>query len=195
VPHALAVLEGTLETSYRSLVEAGHGFAAELRRLGAGKRTRVGVCADPSARLFAVILGIWAVGATYVPLDPSLPQRRLEYLIADAGLALVLGDAKFAELFSSLTLHSIDELPALASAGPLPSEAAPDDVAYIVYTSGTTGMPKGVEIRHAASRTPFCRQTNIARLDVRIGRCIEPRSRSTSPSTTFSVPSLPAQRL
>ena len=150
-PDAVAVRSGNDRTTYRELMDAASAVACNLREIGVLQGDRVGMCSDTSPELIAAIMGIWAAGATYVPLDPGQPHARLETIARDAEIRYCLTDAANADRVLSCEVLS---LAALAKAAPgdradgWTSDARPDHIAYVVYTSGSTGAPKGVEIRH-----------------------------------------------
>src|ERR1044072_5431992 len=99
------------------------------------------------------MLAVLKTGAAYLPIDPALPDARIEFMIADAGPTVAITNAGLAGRLracnvsiievSDLGTPAIDSHP--SSALPVPG---PDNIAYIIYTSGTTGMPKGVAITH-----------------------------------------------
>jgi amino acid adenylation domain-containing protein len=131
-PSAVAVSadDGTL--TYAELVEKAHRIGNGLRGQGVAAGDVVGLGARRGAGLVAGMLGILAAGAAYLPLDPTYPASRLEFIAADAGAKVVLEDD-----FATLSAE-------------LPTTVEPDGLAYVIYTSGSTGRPKGVEIGHAA---------------------------------------------
>ncbi|HEY1621419.1 MAG TPA: amino acid adenylation domain-containing protein [Streptosporangiaceae bacterium] len=91
-PDAVAAQLGGQVVTYAELDRQAGQVAAWLRSAGAGPEVLAGVCMAPSLRRLAVLLGIWKSGAGYLPLDPALPAARLSYMIADAGLKLVIAD-------------------------------------------------------------------------------------------------------
>lgn len=141
-PDALAVRQGETRLTYAELVAAAGGVAAALRERGVGPETRVGVCGHRRPELVATVLGVLLSGACYVPLEPGGPRARLAGIAADAGVSLVVGDAAVAEFG---TAAGIDVPP---PAAPRPCPASPDNTAHVLYTSGSTGQPKGVLTRH-----------------------------------------------
>ncbi len=136
-PDAVAVSgdDGTL--TYRELVAAAHRIGHGLLRRGVAAGDVVGLCAHRGVELVTGVLGILAAGAAYLPLDPTYPASRLEYIAADAGAKLIIGDAAEAPDFA-------------AEPSTPPTTTDPGGTAYVIYTSGSTGRPKGVEIGHAA---------------------------------------------
>ena len=138
-------------TSYGELQGmSGRVAAAIRRRLNSvdGQPVPIGIRLQEKRHLPAGILGILKSGNSYVPLDAGLPQERLEFIMKDAGIRLVLCD-------TPLTGEGCDILPmeeALAYNGKeqSPVRVRPEATAYIIYTSGTTGQPKGIPVSHAS---------------------------------------------
>jgi amino acid adenylation domain-containing protein len=150
-PDAPAVIENGVTTSYSELIQRAARLSISLRDRGVARGGRVGVCADVSRDLFASILAIWAVGATYVPLDPQLPRMRIEHISSDSTISIVLVDRAYLELFGDSATIVFDEV-VREPRSHLESIAEAEDVAYIIYTSGSTGMPKGVAVQHGGLR-------------------------------------------
>jgi amino acid adenylation domain-containing protein len=149
-PDAIAVTVMDRETTYGELIDLAASAACTLREHGVGADARVGVTADMSERCVAAILAIWALGATYVPIDPALPHRRMQTIVEDAAVTLTLVDRAYVDLACSderIVLETIDFI-----AADFVSEARSDTTAFIIYTSGSTGTPKGVPVRHDSSR-------------------------------------------
>jgi len=148
-PDRPAVADADVSYTYLQLWQRSECVAQALHARGVGDGDRVGFKLERSAEMVPVILGIWRLGASYVPLDPYFPSDRLAYIVDDAQLRLVV------------TTAELDDLPAIVErlytdafdahyALPLMPISTQDDTAYILYTSGSTGKPKGVEIgQHA----------------------------------------------
>ncbi len=145
---ALIYQEQTL--SYEELNSRANRLARTLRAKGLRKGDFVGVGLERSFELFVAILAIIKAGGVYVPLDPSLPQSRLQFMIADSQAKWVLGMEKFRHLFGeSEGFLAIDRMNDLSSdSSNLDLEIHPEDLCYMIYTSGSTGMPKGALNTH-----------------------------------------------
>ncbi len=152
-PESLAVQCGDATIRYAELEAAATRVARRLRALGVGAERRVAIIADRSVDMVVAALGILKAGCAYVPLDPSNPQERLEFLLTDAAVAAVVIHERHRPLVPSiypivLSLDGDRELIARESTEPLPDLVTPDALAYVIYTSGSTGKPKGVQIEH-----------------------------------------------
>ncbi|HEX4431535.1 MAG TPA: non-ribosomal peptide synthetase [Frankiaceae bacterium] len=155
---AIAVDAADATLTYGDLHGQVETLASVLKLRGIGPGDRVALCAPRSAALVVGALGIVASGAAYVALDPAHPPRRLAQLIERAGTVhVVTSTAHPVELPAELTRVSIDAATGecACAAPPVPGisvgdgERSPLDPAYVVFTSGSTGMPKGVVVSHA----------------------------------------------
>ncbi|MFK4082527.1 amino acid adenylation domain-containing protein [Kribbella sp. NPDC020789] len=150
-PDAVAVTCGGERLTYRDLDERANRLAHHLRSRGADRGVLVGVCLRRSADLVVAVLAVLRAGAAYVPLDESLPEQRLRFMLDDTAAPLVVTDsAALAGLpagsWQAICLDADAALiGAQASTPPLLPDGA-DDLAYVLYTSGSTGTPKGVQV-------------------------------------------------
>jgi len=151
-PDAVAVSYGRSQLSYAALDGRAGWWATRLLAAGAGPDKLVGVQLERAPDLIAAMLGVLKAGAAYVPLDPGYPRERLDYIAADAGLtALIAAGPAAADGLAVLT----PEPPGRPGSRPArpghrePPAVAPGNLAYVLYTSGSTGAPKGVAITHA----------------------------------------------
>ena len=153
-PDAVAVVCRDAVVTYAELDAAANRVAGVLTRAGAGPESRVGVVMDRGTGLAAVLLGVLRAGAAYVPADPGAPAERLAWLLADAGAGLVVTDGDPGTL-DGVRVVSAAEALAGPGGSPAPMKDSPDRLAYLMYTSGSTGVPKGVLVEHR-SLANFC---------------------------------------
>ncbi len=150
-PRALAVRGGGREMTYGELDALSRRVAAQLRRLGVGEGSVVGVLLDRTPEMVAAFLAAMRAGAAYLPLDPSQPAERLAFLLTDARAAAVVtgGESALATAVlaaSTIPALRLDDLSPGAEVDP--GEPSPAGLAYVLYTSGSSGRPKGVEVDH-----------------------------------------------
>ncbi|WP_194905548.1 non-ribosomal peptide synthetase [Catenulispora rubra] len=151
-PHAIAIRDGERDISYARLKRWSDSLANRLHQLGIGPEDRVGLVADRSAEFTAAALAVLKTGAAYVPLDTDHPTARLVALAEDAGISLLIGSeahaAELARATGGATPVMDPAEPAVGLEAP-PNTGHPDNAAYVMYTSGSTGEPKGVCVTHA----------------------------------------------
>ncbi|WP_175411366.1 non-ribosomal peptide synthetase [Streptomyces sp. TRM64462] len=150
-------------------------LARALRAQGVGPERLVGVCLERSVELVVALLGVLKAGGAYVPLDPGYPADRLQYLLADSGVRLVVADpgqassALFGDAVRIVTVDQADQVDqdgdtVPEALGAFEEEAQPHHLAYVIYTSGSTGHPKGVAITHANITTFLAWNQRLCRL-------------------------------
>ncbi|MFF1912957.1 amino acid adenylation domain-containing protein [Streptomyces sp. NPDC058239] len=156
-PGAIAVRQGRRAMTYAELVASAGGLARTLCDLGVGPEATVGVCGRRRPHTIAAMLGVMLAGGAYVPLDPTHPRDRLLAVLDDAGAELAVVDAEGRALLADA---APDRLFVTAPAGgpaspdhpslghPVLEALSPDNPAYVMYTSGSTGAPKGVVVTH-----------------------------------------------
>ncbi|AQA24418.1 D-alanine--poly(phosphoribitol) ligase, subunit 1 [Rhodococcus sp. MTM3W5.2] len=154
-PEQVAVRFGEGELTYRDLDERTNRLARELIASGVGPETLAAVALPRSLDLVVALLAVLKAGGGYLPVDPTYPADRIEYMLADAAPVCVVAE-------SSRTIALPDALPVLEldtmdlstrSADPVTdtdriAPLLPENVAYVIYTSGSTGRPKGVQVPH-----------------------------------------------
>lgn len=145
--------------TYRQLDEKANRLAHYLRSFSITPDTLVGICLDRSTDMVVAILAVLKSGAAYVPLDAGYPQDRLDYIVGDSQMTLLITDSAlvpslntFDGKVTTIALNSPDVTQAVSQQpcvrpGMLPNATA-NDLAYIIYTSGSTGQPKGVMVEH-----------------------------------------------
>ncbi|MEU6577526.1 amino acid adenylation domain-containing protein [Streptomyces sp. NPDC046805] len=159
-PDAPAVVDGALTLSYRQLARTAEDLSGALAGWGVGAEDGVGVLVGRSAAVVAATLGAVGAGAAYVPMDATWPAERLGRVAEIAGVRALVVDVAaadepwVAETAATLPVIVVDERGAVlrgapARPGPLPRVIPSDRLAYVMFTSGSTGLPKGVGVTHA----------------------------------------------
>ena len=172
-PEHLAVVYKDRSYTYRQVDELSNKIAHYIHRLGLGRNDVVAVLIPRSEWMMIASLGVLKAGCGYEPLDPSYPRERLQFMTQDAGVRLVIGDE---ELIAAMELgvESVLLTKDIATLGepttPLAVEVCPDDLFIMLYTSGSTGVPKGCMIEHrnvfafATSHSQVCGITPESRI-------------------------------
>lgn len=150
-PDAIAIRFGNQAVSYAALDARADAIAAALHAAGLKQGDLVGICLDRSPDMVAALFAVHRIGAAYLPLDPDFPAARLDYIATDAGAAALLTERRLSHVLPGCPLKRIlidDVAPAGTTRPSVAVQAT--DLAYVLYTSGSTGNPKGVEIGHQA---------------------------------------------
>jgi len=151
-PGATALVFEDESITYAELLTRADDLAGALRALGVGPEKRVGVCLHRSTELVVGLLAVLRAGGAYVPLDPDYPAGRLEGMLQDAGVSVLLTRTDLTELLPDVgapVLH-VDQLPS-PGAAPQADDgraASASSLAYVIFTSGSTGRPKGAMNEH-----------------------------------------------
>ncbi len=138
------------EFTYREIDKLSDGIASELAAKGIGKGDRVSVMVPRSEWYHICSIGVLKTGAAYVPLDPSHPDERLSFIMEDSGSRMVIVAPGTAERARRITGLPLLDCTVPGPAGFAPADISPGDTAVVLYTSGTTGNPKGTAIPHLA---------------------------------------------
>lgn len=150
-PDNIAVVFIDQQLTYRELNQKANQLARLIEKQFTESTSVIGILMDRYIDLPTAILAVLKTGKAYLPLDPLYPEERLKYMIEDTGTTLVLVSNNYFDFVNSLNIRSInlDELPIVTeSEENLNHSISSEDLAYIMYTSGTTGKPNGVEIPH-----------------------------------------------
>ncbi|WP_075343709.1 non-ribosomal peptide synthetase [Tenacibaculum agarivorans] len=155
-PEAIALIYQNQELTFEEVDQRSNQLAHYLQDEGVQANTLVGICMERSLEMLVGILGVLKSGGAYVPIDPAYPEDRIDYMLKDAEINLVLVNevneqTKRLQEKEDLIITSLDQnwkdITAYTKDS-LGGVVAPNNLAYVIYTSGSTGKPKGVPIRH-----------------------------------------------
>jgi natural product biosynthesis luciferase-like monooxygenase protein len=152
-PDAPAVVFEGEEITYRDLEGRANQLAHHLRKLGVSSEVLVGLCVERSIDMVVGLLGIHKAGGAYIPLDPTYPQARLAYMLADSSAPVLVTQRRLLNTLPSfqgkvVCLDSGWGEIATEPTSAVESGVKPENLAYVLYTSGSTGQPKGVMVEH-----------------------------------------------
>ena len=160
-PHAVALVFGPAQLTYRQLDDRANQLAHALREKGVGPDVLVGICIERSIEMVVGLLAILKAGGAYVPLDPEYPRERLAYMIEDSGIGLLLSQQSLLATLpvEGLNVIALDQAPGWLdgySREALAVNVHALNLAYVIYTSGSTGKPKGAGNSHRALVNRLC---------------------------------------
>ena len=153
-PDAIAVIYEDQQLNYRELNQSANRFARYLNRIGVKKEVPVGILLERSIEMVIAIWGLFKTGGIYVPLDTALPESRLNYIIKDTQMPFMVTQRSLTgQLPEGVDcIYWTEEQPLIEqeSSDSFENEISTENLAYLVYTSGSTGNPKGVMIPQRA---------------------------------------------
>jgi amino acid adenylation domain-containing protein len=151
-PDAVAVISGGHALTYGELDRRSNQLTRRLRAMGVGPESRVAVCLERSPDLMVALIGVLKAGGAYLPVDPETPRGRVDAVLADAGIGLVVTESRLwsreGQGPAVLALDAAAEEIAREDDAPLEPLATAAHLACVIYTSGSTGVPKGVLLTH-----------------------------------------------
>ncbi|MFB7465164.1 amino acid adenylation domain-containing protein [Streptomyces sp. NPDC056224] len=155
VPNAVAVADNGM--TYGQLNAASNRLARVLRARGIGPGNVIGICVPRSPSMLVAVYAVLKAGGAYLPVDPTLPTNRIEYILDHSGTSVVVVTDETAHVPVGCQLINVaDPEIEAADAADLPAASGPEDLAYVIYTSGSTGRPKGVMVEHRAIVNRLC---------------------------------------
>ncbi|MCX7923160.1 MAG: amino acid adenylation domain-containing protein [Clostridia bacterium] len=150
VPDNTAVIFGESSLTYSELNEKSNQLARVLREKGVGAESIVGIMLERSAEMMIGIMAILKAGGAYLPISPSYPADRIQYMLEDSGTAVLLVQNRLQDKveFAGHVIDLNDTSLYRGEGSNLGPIAGPNNLAYVIYTSGSTGKPKGAMIEH-----------------------------------------------
>jgi amino acid adenylation domain-containing protein len=152
-PEAVAIIQDDTAVTYFELNRRTNVLAKHLQTLGVGPEVRVGIFMEKSSKIVEALLAVLKAGGTYVPINTSFPSERVQFILDDANVSMLLTNIHH-EPSGNNNLHVVNVNDKLFSTetdclNPQ-TNVTDEDFAYIIYTSGSTGKPKGVMVNHSA---------------------------------------------
>jgi amino acid adenylation domain-containing protein/non-ribosomal peptide synthase protein (TIGR01720 family) len=145
-----AVVAGNDSLTYHELNEKANAIAAKLLEFGVTRDSIIAVLIERSVDMIAAIIGIIKAGGAYLPIDPSYPASRIDYMLADSGAKILISGSSLSDTIEfKYRKLAIDDLSLFADQpDSIPARNVPSSLVYTIYTSGSTGNPKGVMVEH-----------------------------------------------
>ncbi len=199
-PDATAVCDSQINISYRELDQRSTQLACWIQQLVPESehdeaQIVIPFCLNSGIEQIEVIIAIIKTGAAYVPIDPNLPDSKIEFILNDIRASIIITDSNHAsrlkhitDAVDSLDLYCLEQssfwtVPGISNSL-TPSSIAQDSACYIIYTSGTTGNPKGVIVPHCGV-TRLVLETNY--IDIKPHDCFSKLSNIAFDATTFEI--------
>ncbi|MCR4561907.1 MAG: amino acid adenylation domain-containing protein [Bacilli bacterium] len=157
-PDHLAVVYKDKKYTYKEVDEITDRIANELIRLGAKKEKVISILINKSEFIVLASLGVIKSGAAYQPLDPTYPKERLNFMVKDSSAIILIRDDNLNDLIEDFKGNVLltKDLLSYKDDTPIKTKPAPEDLFIMLYTSGSTGLPKGVMLEHG-NIFAFCR--------------------------------------
>ncbi|PZU94481.1 MAG: non-ribosomal peptide synthetase [Pseudanabaena sp.] len=173
-PNAIAVIYENQQLTYQELNQKANQLAHHLLAIGIQSEQLIGICIERSLDMLVGLLGILKAGATYVPIDPSYPRDRIEYMLSDSQAKILITQQSVINqipAYTGLIICLDGEQHKLSQSPNHNPQIAIDSnqLAYVIYTSGSTGKPKGVQVLHkgvtnfllSMQNTPILSQSDV----------------------------------
>ena len=169
IPDAVAVSDLKTSLTYHELNQAANRLAQELVNQGISTESKIGLYLDRSAEVVVAILAVHKAGAAYVPLEPEMPADRIDYIATDSAVELFLINRDLIKANNWVPSPKVAQLvvadfilanEGTEDVGDLKQKVGFTDLAYVLYTSGSTGNPKGVMVEHGQLANYVCGVVN-----------------------------------
>lgn len=149
-PNTTCISFGHHNICYKELLSNAEMIDSTIRTQTNHQKSVIAVIAERSISMYCAIYGIIRGGNAYLPISPEDPQERINFILENSNVSLVIAQEKFLHLVKTVQCLNITELlkKLPISKNNFPCAASSDDTAYVIYTSGSTGTPKGVQISH-----------------------------------------------
>ncbi|WP_298422717.1 non-ribosomal peptide synthetase [uncultured Kordia sp.] len=157
----IAIKFNDTELSYKDIDQKSNQVAAYLSKENIAKNQPIALQFEPSTEMIISIIGVLKYGCSYVPIDPTLPEKRKVFILDDSKSSIILTSETFVSTNVSIKEIAIETIQNETNISFEKTVISPKDEAYIIYTSGTTGVPKGVSISHENVVRLFYNDTNL----------------------------------